>query len=176
MKNLFRKRLILYMRRHLPDQPAKKYWITGNYIFDYKDRKFQLGSMLQALLIGDRKRDLPLIIFVKFDTEALGRFTGQIGLYIKARGLSDAILDRLSNFNFEALKMEELLKIFNLIKMQPIQSTPLHLEFIVQFEGKSVLSFYLNQPTFYNLTDGDCKLRNRLRFTRIFNLESFSDQ
>lgn len=143
------------MRRHLPEQPPKKYWITGNYIFDYKDRKFQLGSMLQALLIGDRKRDMPLIVFVKFDTEALGRFTGQVGIYMKARGLSDAILDRLSNFNSDSLNVEELLKILALMRLQPIQSQPLHLEFIVQFEGKSVLSYYLNQTTFYNLTDGD---------------------
>lgn len=143
------------MRRHLPDPPPKKYWITGNYIFDYKDRKFQLGSMLQALLIGDRKKDLPLIVFLKFDTEALGRFTGQVGIYIKARGLSDAVLDRLSNFNADSLKMEELSRILTLMKLQPIQSTPLHLEFIVQFEGKSVLSYYLNQTTFYNLTEGD---------------------
>lgn len=145
------------MRRHLPEQPPKKYWITGNYIFDYKDRKFQLGSMLQALLIGDRKRDLPLIIFVKFDTEALGRFTGQVGIYMKARGLSDAVLDRLSTFNSDSLKMEELSKILLQMKMQPVQSTPLHLEFIVQFEGKSILSYYLNQTTFYNLTEGDSK-------------------
>jgi hypothetical protein len=153
-----RKRLILYMRRHLPEAPPKKYWITGNYIFDYKDRKFQLGSMIQALLIGDRKKDLPLIVFAKFDTEALGRFTGQVGIYLKARGLSDAVLDRITNLNTDTLKMDELLKILGLMRLQPIQSTPLHLEFIVQFEGKSVLSYYLNQTTFYNLTDGDREL------------------
>lgn len=154
---LNRKRLILYMRRHLPDAPPKKFWITGNYIFDYKDRKFQLGSMLQALLIGDRKRDMPLIIFLKFDTEALGRFTGQIGIYLKARGLSDAILDRVSSFDLQSLRMDDLLKVLALMKLQPIQSTPLHLEFIVQFEGKSVLSFYLSQASFHNLTEGDSK-------------------
>jgi hypothetical protein len=146
------------MRRHLPEAPPKKYWITGNYIFDYKDRKFQLGSMIQALLIGDRKKDLPLIVFAKFDTEALGRFTGQVGIYLKARGLSDAVLDRITNLNTDTLKMDELLKILGLMRLQPIQSTPLHLEFIVQFEGKSVLSYYLNQTTFYNLTDGDREL------------------
>lgn len=146
------------MQRHLPEAPPKKYWITGNYIFDYKDRKFQLGSMIQALLIGDRKKDLPLIIFAKFDTEALGRFTGQVGIYLKARGLSDSVLDRLSTFNADSLKMEELSRILSAMRMQPIQSTPLHLEFIVQFEGKSVLSYYLNQTTFYNLTDGDREL------------------
>lgn len=113
--------------------------------------------MLQALLIGDRKKDLPLIVFVRFDTEALGRFTGQVGIYAKARGLSDAVLDRLSSFDSESLKMEELLKVLQLMRMQPIQSVPLHLEFIVQFEGKTVLSYYLNQTTFYNLTDGDRK-------------------
>ena len=145
------------MRPHLPPAPPKKYWITGNYIFDYKDRKFQIGSMVQVMLIGDKRRDLPLIAFLKFDTEAMGRFTGQLGVYIKARGLSDAILDRIYNMNLDNLKFEELSNILKFMKMQPIQSTPLHLEFIVQLEGKTILSYYLNQTTFYNLTDGDRK-------------------
>lgn len=145
------------MRRHLPPAPPKKYWITGNYIFDYKDRKFQIGSMLQALLIGDRNKDLPLIAFFKFDTEAMGRFTGQIGLYIKARGLSDLVADKISNINVEALKPDGLLKILKMMKMQPIQSTPLHLEFIVQYEGKTILSYYMNRTTFNHLSDGDSK-------------------
>lgn len=145
------------MRRHLPPAPPKKYWITGNYIFDYKDRKFQIGSMLQVLLIGDRNKDLPLIAFFKFDTEAMGRFTGQIGLYIKARGLSDLVADKISSMNLEVLKTDDLLKILKLMKMEPIQSTPLHLEFIVQYEGKTILSYYLNQTTFNHLSDGDSK-------------------
>lgn len=70
------------MIRHLPDPPLNKYWVTGNYLFDYRDRKFQIGSMLQTILIGDRKSDLPLVAYFKFDTEALGRFTGQIGVIL----------------------------------------------------------------------------------------------
>lgn len=107
------------------------------------------------LLIGDRHKDLPLILFLKFDTEAMGRFTGQLGVYIKARGLSDLIVERMSNVNAEKLKTEDLLNILKLIKMQPIQSTPLHLEFIVQYEGKTILSYYLNQTTFNSLTADD---------------------
>ncbi|KAG5679635.1 hypothetical protein PVAND_009193 [Polypedilum vanderplanki] len=149
------KRLVLYMRRHLPPAPPKKYWITGNYIFDYKDRKFQIGSMLQLLMIGDRKNNLPLIAFIKFDTEAMGRFTGQLGLYIKARGLNDAVLDRLNTINAETLKVDELTKILRMMKIQPMLSTPLHLEIIIQYEGKTILSYYLNQTTFHNLTDGN---------------------
>lgn len=143
------------MRRHLPPPPPKKYWITGNYIFDYKDRKFQIGSLVQVMMIGDRRRDLPLIVFLKFDTEAMGRFTGQLGLYIKARGLSDAVLDRIYSMNLEKFKFEELSNILKIMKMQKIDSTPLHLELILQIEGKTVLSYYLNQTTFYKLTDGD---------------------
>lgn len=150
------------MRRHLPPAPPAKYWITGNYIFDYKDRKFQIGSMLQVLLIGDRHKDLPLIAFIKFDTEAMGRFTGQIGVYIKARGLSDLIIEKLSNINAESLKTDDLLKILKLLRMQPISSTPLHLEFIIQYEGKTILSYFLNQTSFYNLTDGDSEFKLKI--------------
>lgn len=145
------------MRRHLPPEPPKKYWITGNYIFDYIDRKFQIGSMLQVLLVGDRNKDLPLIAFFKFDTEAMGRFTGQIGLYVKARGLSDLAADKISSLNVETFKTDDLIKILKLMKMEPIQSTPLHLELIVQYEGKTILSYYMNQTTFNHLSDGDSK-------------------
>ena len=152
------------MRRHLPPAPPAKYWITGNYIFDYKDRKFQIGSMLQVLLIGDRHKDLPLIAFIKFDTEAMGRFTGQIGIYIKARGLSDLINEKISKINKETLKTDDLLKILKLLRMQPISisSTPLHLEFIIQYEGKTILSYFLNQMSFSNLTDGDSEFKLKL--------------
>lgn len=145
----------MYMKRHLPPAPPKKFWITGNYIFDYKDRKFRIGSMLQVLLIGDRHKDLPLIAFFKFDTEAMGRFTGQIGIYVKARGLSDLIVEKISNINPQSLKTDDLLKILKQMRMQSIQSTPLHLEFIVQYEGKTILSYFLNQTTFDNLKDDD---------------------
>lgn len=68
------------MTRQLPDAPAPKYWVTGNYLFDYRDRKFHIGSMLQTMLIGSHQTDLPMIASLKFDTEALGRFTGQLGV------------------------------------------------------------------------------------------------
>lgn len=68
------------MTRQLPKAPPSKYWVTGNYLFDYRDRKFHIGSMLQALLIGSHRTDLPMMAYVKFDTEALGRFTGQLGV------------------------------------------------------------------------------------------------
>uniref|UniRef100_A0A1Q3G5A9 Putative lipoprotein n=1 Tax=Culex tarsalis TaxID=7177 RepID=A0A1Q3G5A9_CULTA len=156
------KQLLAYMTRQLPKAPPSKYWVTGNYLFDYRDRKFHIGSMLQALLIGSHRTDLPMMAYVKFDTEALGRFTGQLGFYIKARGLTDAVIHRLTNLNSSYLKMDRLTSILKSMKMPTSNPTPLHFEFIVQFEGKAVLSYHLNQTTFHNLTDGD--LINRINF------------
>lgn len=51
-------------------------------------------------------------------------------------------------------KLTDLLKSLNV----PMQSlTQFHLEVILQIEGKSVLSFFLNQKTYLNLSDGDSK-------------------
>lgn len=86
-------------------------------------------------------------------------------MYIKARGLSDLIIEKLSNINSETLKTDDLLKILKLLRMQPIQSTPLHLEFLIQYEGKTILSYFLNQTSFYNLTDGDSKLKFHVIYT-----------
>ncbi|XP_052863112.1 uncharacterized protein LOC128269750 [Anopheles cruzii] len=158
------KLLLAYMTRQLPDAPAPKYWVTGNYLFDYRDRKFHIGSMLQTMLIGSHQTDLPMIASLKFDTEALGRFTGQLGLYIKARGLSDAVINRLTTFNSSHLKLDRLSSILKSMKLAPISPTPLHFEFIVQFEGKAVLCYHLNQTTFHNLTDGN--IINRINLLR----------
>uniref|UniRef100_A0A182LXY5 Vitellogenin domain-containing protein n=1 Tax=Anopheles culicifacies TaxID=139723 RepID=A0A182LXY5_9DIPT len=158
------KLLLAYMTRQLPDAPAPKYWVTGNYLFDYRDRKFHIGSMLQTMLIGSHQTDLPMIASLKFDTEALGRFTGQLGLYIKARGLSDAVINRLTTFNSSHLRLDRLSSILKSMKLSTISPTPLHFEFIVQFEGKAVLCYHLNQTTFHNLTDGN--IINRINLLR----------
>lgn len=68
------------MHRHLPQKPEPRYWVTGNYIFDYRDSKFGIGAMLQTFLVGDPKTDMPVVAFFKFDTEALGKFTGQLAV------------------------------------------------------------------------------------------------
>ena len=76
------RQVVAYMTRQIPKAPHSKYWVTGNYLFDYRDRKFHIGSMFQTLLIGSKDTDLPMVAYVKFDTEALGRFTGQLGVKI----------------------------------------------------------------------------------------------
>lgn len=43
------------------------------------------------------------------------------------------------------------------MKAPQVNDTPLHLEFILQMEGKSVLSCYLNQKMFSEMTFEQCK-------------------
>lgn len=76
----YSRRLLSYMHRHLPQKPEPRYWVTGNYIFDYRDSKFGIGAMLQTFLVGDPKSDMPVVFYFKFDTEALGKFTGQLAV------------------------------------------------------------------------------------------------
>lgn len=66
-------------------------------------------------------------------------------------------MDRMAKITAEDLKIEQLAKILKLMKLTTISSTPLHLEFIIKFEEKSVLSFHVNQTNFYNLTEGNCE-------------------
>ncbi|XP_068157824.1 vitellogenin-5 [Drosophila tropicalis] len=147
------RRLLSYMHRHLPQKPEPRYWVTGNYIFDYRDSKFGIGAMLQAFLVGDPKSDMPVVAYFKFDTEALGKFTGQLALYIKARGLPDAILStiKLKN-NSEPFSFRSLKTLLSMLKAPIINPQNLHIEFILQMEGKTVLSYYLNQRMFRQLT------------------------
>lgn len=66
------------MIRHLPKAPAKRYWVTGNYIFDYRSNEYGMGALFQTMLIGNGKTHLPQIAFFKFQQEAMGKYTDQI--------------------------------------------------------------------------------------------------
>ncbi|EDX12761.1 GD20322 [Drosophila simulans] len=147
------RRLLSYMHRHLPQKPESRYWVTGNYIFDYRDSKFGIGAMLQVFLVGDPKSDMPVVAFFKFDTEALGKFTGQLALYIKARGLPDTILNKMQSRNgSDPFTFKSIKALLAMLQAPIINSKDLHLEFILQMEGKTVLSYYLNQRMFRQLT------------------------
>lgn len=43
------------------------------------------------------------------------------------------------------------------MKLPTIQKQSLHLEFLFQIEQKAVLVYHLNNRTFNNVTEGDCK-------------------
>lgn len=73
------------MQRHIPPSPGMRFWVSGNYVFDYRDKNYGVGAMLQSQFIADEKTNLPYILTFKLDTEALGRFSGQlavIGIYL----------------------------------------------------------------------------------------------
>lgn len=88
------------------------------------------------------------------------QFLFVLQLYIKARGLTDAIRKRFENAvpNLSN-KVRTLL---DTLKLPVVATTPLHLEVIVQIEGKSVVSYFLNEKTFANLTDGDRKYNKKV--------------
>lgn len=66
------------MIRHLPKAPAQRFWVTGNYIFDYRSNEYGLGASVQTLLIGDGKTHLPQIAFFKLRQEAMGKYTNEL--------------------------------------------------------------------------------------------------
>lgn len=67
------------------------------------------------------------------------------------------MFNRPSGYTQSNDSLKVLRNLLSLMKLPKIPNTPLHLEVIVQFEEKSVLSFFMNQNTFQNLTDGDSK-------------------
>lgn len=77
-----RSRLASSMIRHLPKAPAQRFWVTGNYIFDYRSNEYGLGASLQTLLIGNGKTHLPQIAFFKLRQEAMGKYTNELTVKI----------------------------------------------------------------------------------------------
>lgn len=56
------------------------------------------------------------------------------------------------------ITLSKIREMLNFLKMPTIGNTPVHLEIILQIEGKSVLLLYVNQNTFTELTSGDGEL------------------
>lgn len=169
------------MIRHLPKAPAKRYWVTGNYIFDYRSNEYGMGASLQTLLIGNGKTHLPQIAFFTLQQEAMGKYTNRLTvncflfcvgrkylnfiskslcfyfqLYIKARGLDHLRFGRIvETENGAHINLCKLRKILSTLRMPTVQKDLVHLEITIQIDGKTVLFFFLNQQSFNALTEGD---------------------
>lgn len=57
--------------------------------------------------------------------------------------------------------------------MPTVTKSPVHLEVVVQVEGKTILFFFLNQQSFNALTEGDSKWRQFLKATYFIDLFYF---
>lgn len=79
---------------------------------------------------------------------------------MKARGLDEVISSKLFKAAADggAINISKLREILSEYKIPTIQKVPVHLEIIIQFEGKSVLIMHINQNTFNELTGGDGEL------------------
>lgn len=55
------------------------------------------------------------------------------------------------------INLSKLREILTSLKMPTVTKTPVHLEIIVQMEGKTILFFFLNQQSYNTLTEGDSK-------------------
>lgn len=77
-------------------------------------------------------------------------------LYIKARGLDHVRFGSLVE-NGAYINLNKLRQILTSLKMPTVTKSPVHLEIIVQVEGKTILFFFLNQQAYNALTEGDSK-------------------
>lgn len=53
------------------------------------------------------------------------------------------------------VNLNELKKILVALKMPTVKKSPVHLEIIVQIQGKAILFLFLNQKSYDTLTEGD---------------------
>lgn len=70
------------MSRHIPQAQPSRFWTTGQYLYDYRDQQYGIGAMLQMILIGDEKTNKPYIGIFEFQTEALGKFSSQLTVFV----------------------------------------------------------------------------------------------
>lgn len=109
--------------------------------------------MFSTMFIADENTNIPHIGMIDIKTEALGKYTGQLSLYLKVRGVTDLFYKKQA-MDFSSLGLRDILR--NL-KLNTVPDIPLHVELILQMEGKSVFSFYLNQTSIDSLPHGECE-------------------
>lgn len=130
--------------------PRSNNWATGNYILDYEEQDRGYGGLLQMLMVGSERTGLPNVMIAMAEQHALGIST-EYTLYLKIEGLGEAVRHLFENktekFNI-AKVFEELQKINVPIK----RSEPVHLEFIFKIDSRTIISYYLNETNFHNLT------------------------
>lgn len=83
-------------------------------------------------------------------------------MYIKARGLDHFCFGQMISEiqNGATVNLNKLRQILSSLKMPIVTKNLVHLEIMVQMEGKTILFFFLNQQSFNALTEGDSKFEN----------------
>lgn len=70
--------MVSYLSRHIPQPQPSKYWVTGQYVYDYRDSQYGIGAMMQTNFIGHEATNEPYIGIFEFNAEALGKFSSQL--------------------------------------------------------------------------------------------------
>lgn len=96
-------------------------------------------------------------------------------LYIKARGLDNVQFGRIvKTENGGHINLSKLREILSALKMPTVQKNPVHLEIIVQIEGKTIFIFFVDQRSFNTLTEGDSKiLLKNVSSNGLFSLSDY---
>lgn len=97
------------------------------------------------------------------------RYILNFQLYIKARGLDHLRFGKIIDTeNGGQINLNKLRTILSSLKMPTVTKKPVHLEIIVQIEGKTILFFFLNQQSFNALTEGDSELKCLTSIKNLF--------
>ncbi|XP_075227953.1 uncharacterized protein LOC142328230 [Lycorma delicatula] len=130
-------------------------WATGNYILDYEEPDRGYGGLIQMLMVGSERTGLPNVVIAVAEQHALGVAT-EYTAYLKVEGLGEAIRHLFHN------KTEySITKVFDTLQKMTVpirRSEDIHLELIIKVDGRTIVSYFLNETNFYNLTSVARKL------------------
>nr|WLW35462.1 vitellogenin-like protein 1 [Sogatella furcifera] len=129
--------------------PRSHSWATGNYILDYEEPDRGYGGLLQMLLIGSEKTGLPNVMIMVAEQHALG-LTTEHAVYLKLEGLSEAMKHVVGNKPVNSV--EKVLEMLQNIKAPDRDGEKIHFEFILKADGRTVMTYFMNETNFHNLT------------------------
>lgn len=74
------------------------------------------------------------------------------------QGVASNFFNNLHKMNGDALRLDELEAVLKKLKVKPKLPEPVHVEFVLKYQGRVVYALHLNQTAFEKWTNGDCKL------------------
>ncbi|XP_046403664.1 uncharacterized protein LOC124169193 [Ischnura elegans] len=130
--------------------PKPQLW-TGNHISDYVDPDNHYGGLLQLFMVAHPNTGGPNVLYFVHNDHFLGKAHDMFSIYVKIRGIRSPNLELQTFEGQDKLgKLQQLLSSFN-INEPSEKDEPVHVELIVQFQGRAIMTHYYNETNYHEM-------------------------
>lgn len=79
-------------------------------------------------------------------------------MYLKLQGVASNVFSKLHRMNGDSMRIDELADALKKLEVQSQPIQPVHVEFLIKYQGKVIYALHLNQTAFDKWTEGDSNM------------------